>query len=155
MDALKNILSSGKEVKIAIGSDHAGFELKEGIIPYLISKNYRVENVGCFSTESVDYPVFAKKVVDLILNNKTDAGILICGTGLGMAMTANRFKNIRATPAINSYTVKMSRLHNDSNIITFGGRFHTLYYALDLLDLWLSTPFEGGRHIPRLKMIDL
>lgn len=141
-------------MKIAIGSDHGGFELKEAVKPLLTELGHQVEDVGCFSTDSVDYPVQAKRVVSLIKGGKAERGILICGTGIGMSIAANRTPGIRATLCHELFTAEMSRRHNDSNILCMGGRVIGPGLALEMVRVWLSTPFEGGRHSRRLSQID-
>ena len=141
-------------MKIAIGSDHGGFELKETVKPLLEELGHEVEDVGCYSLDSVDYPQEAKKVVALIKEGKVQRGILICGTGIGMSIAANRTQGIRATLCHELFTAEMSRRHNDSNILCMGGRVIGPGLALEMVKVWLSTPFEGGRHTRRLCQID-
>ncbi len=141
-------------MKIAIGSDHGGFELKEIIKPLLVELGHDVEDVGCFSSDSVDYPIQAKEVSKLVLEGKADRGILICGTGIGMSLTANRFKGIRAALCHELFTARMSRQHNDANVLCMGGRVIGSELAKEMVKIWLSTEFEGGRHKRRIDMID-
>ena len=141
-------------MKIAIASDHGGFLLKEEIYSYLLNKNYDVTDFGTNSTNSCDYPIYAKKVVDAIINNSFDRGILICGTGIGMQITANRYKGIRAANVFNEYCAKMSREHNNSNILTLGERTTDENKAYEIIDIWLNTEFQGQRHKRRIDMID-
>ncbi len=141
-------------MKIAIGSDHGGFELKETVKPLLKELGHEVEDVGCYSQDSVDYPQEAKKVVALIKEGKVQRGILICGTGIGMSIAANRTPGIRATLCHELFTAEMSRRHNDSNVLCMGGRVIGPGLALEMVKVWLSTPFEGGRHTRRLCQID-
>ena len=141
-------------MKIAIGSDHGGFELKETVKPLLEELGHEVEDVGCYSLDSVDYPQEAKKVVALIKEGKAERGILICGTGIGMSIAANRTPGIRATLCHELFTAEMSRRHNDSNVLCMGGRVIGPGLALEMVKVWLSTPFEGGRHTRRLCQID-
>ena len=141
-------------MKIAIGSDHGGFELKETVKPLLKELGHEVEDVGCYSLDSVDYPQEAKKVVALIKEGKVQRGILICGTGIGMSIAANRTPGIRATLCHELFTAEMSRRHNDSNVLCMGGRVIGPGLALEMVKVWLSTPFEGGRHTRRLCQID-
>lgn len=142
------------KIKIAIASDHGGFDLKNEIINYLALQKIDVFDFGTYDKNSCDYPVYAKKVTSAILNNDFDRGILVCGTGIGMQIAANRFKGIRAVCPSNSYCAKMSRLHNDSNILTLGQRVLGVDAALEILNVWLNTPFEGGRHQKRIDMLD-
>ncbi len=141
-------------MKIAIGSDHGGFELKETVKPLLKGLGHEVKDVGCYSLDSVDYPQEAKKVVSLIKEGKAERGILICGTGIGMSIAANRTPGIRATLCHELFTAEMSRRHNDSNVLCMGGRVIGPGLALEMVKVWLSTPFEGGRHTRRLCQID-
>lgn len=143
-----------KEFKIALASDHGGFELKNKIYSYLIEKGYEVEDLGTNSLESCDYPIYAKKVVDKVLSDKNTRGVLICGTGIGMQIAANRFKGIRAACVSDTFSARMTRAHNDSNVLTLGERVLGTGLALDILDIWLSTPYEAGRHQKRIDMLD-
>ncbi|AEB08440.1 ribose 5-phosphate isomerase B [Desulfobacca acetoxidans] len=140
---------------IFLGSDHAGFGLKKEIIDLLQNMSLFVLDMGCDSeTISVDYPLYARKVVEAVLANPENRGILICGTGLGMSVAANRFPGIRAALCQELYTAKMSRLHNDANILVMGGRIVGSGLGREIVRVWLSTPFEGGRHQERLNIID-
>ncbi len=141
-------------MKIAIASDHAGFELKSYIKEYLLKKKLSVEDFGTDSEESVDYPDFAKKLCESILKNNFKRGILICGTGVGMSITANRFKGIRAALCQDLYTAEFSRLHNDSNVLCLPGRIVGKGLAEKIVDVWLKTEFEGGRHKRRIDKIE-
>ena len=140
--------------KIVIASDHGGFELKLKIKEYLLSQNYDVLDLGTDSNKSCDYPYFAKKLCSKILSGEFNKGILICGTGLGMSICANRFKGIRAACVSDTYSAKMSRLHNNSNVLCLGSRVLGAGLACDILDIWLNTSFEDNRHQKRLDMID-
>ena len=140
--------------KIIIGSDHGGFDLKEIIKKELIRQSFEVEDVGCHNTDSVNYPEIGKSVSQAVASGKVERGILICGTGIGMSITANRYQNIRATLCHDHLTAKLSREHNNSNVLVLGGRLLGDVLALDILDTWLNTPFEGGRHQLRLDMIE-
>jgi len=142
-------------LKIAIASDHGGFELKEKIYKYLLDNRYSVVNFGTNSAESCDYPIFAKKVCTAILNEGFDRGILICGTGIGMSMMANRFKGIRAACLSDKYSAEMTRKHNDSNVLCFGARVIDESLAKEIVDIWLKTEYEAGRHQKRIEMLDL
>ena len=139
--------------KIAIASDHGGFELKESIITFLLKKGWEVDNLGAPSTDSVDYPDYGIKVAKAIIDKKIVRGILICGTGVGMSIVVNRFPGIRGTLCSDVYTAKMCREHNDSNILILGGRVISVSLASEILDIWLKTEFEGGRHQRRLDKI--
>ena len=141
--------------KIVIASDHGGFNLKNNIIIYLKDKNIDIEDYGCFDTDSCDYPVYAQKVVQAIIdeNNNIEKGILVCGTGIGMSIAANRYKGIRAAHCTDTFSARMSRKHNDSNILCLGERITGLGLALDIVDVWLDSGFDGGRHKNRLDLI--
>ena len=141
-------------MNIIIGSDHAGFDLKEQIKKFLSEKGYIVKDVGTFSHESVDYPLIAKEVAQNIAKKKFSRGILLCGSGIGMSITSNRFKNVRAALCHNLYTVELSRKHNDANILVLGGRILGSGLALEMVNIFLHTDFEGGRHQRRLEEID-
>ena len=140
-------------VKIAIGSDHAGFELKQIIIEYLSSRNVDLVDCGTKNLDSVDYPDFAKRVADEVSNKDLVMGILVCGSGQGMAMTANRYKDVRAAICHNSDVAKVTREHNDANILCLGSRFIEEAEALKCVDVFLSTDFEGERHLKRINKI--
>jgi len=141
-------------MKYFIGTDHAGFEVKPFVIEYLEKKGIEVEDLGCFSKESVDYPDFAHKVAKAVLENPGSKGILICGSGIGMSLAANKHNGIRAALCHDYYTAKMSRLHNDANILCFGARIVGLGEIESILEAWLITEFEGGRHQRRVEKID-
>lgn len=141
-------------MSIVIGSDHSGWELKEFLKIYLKDNNYHIEDVGCYDTESVDYPDVANRLVQNILTKKSDKGILICGTGIGMSMAANRYKGIRAALCNEPMSARLSREHNNSNILILGGRTLGKDMALDIMKTWLMTPFSGGRHARRLAKIE-
>ncbi|MGD2126085.1 MAG: ribose 5-phosphate isomerase B [Desulfobacteraceae bacterium] len=142
-------------MNIIIGSDHAGFDLKEVCRSFLEhSGEYGVTDAGVFSRESSDYPKIAHKVAQSIVKGGYDRGVLICGSGIGMSMVANRYKGVRAALCHNLYSARMSRLHNDANILTMGERIMGVGLALDILDLFLKTEFEGGRHKSRVDQID-
>ena len=139
--------------KIFISSDHAGFELKESIISYLSKKKLIFQDLGPLNDTRVDYPDFAHKVARRVKVDKNSVGILICGSGMGMNITANRHKNVRAAQCFNLKSTKLSRLHNDANIITLGSRLLTKKNALIYVGVFLNTNFEGGRHLKRIKKI--
>ena len=140
-------------MKIALGCDHAGFGLKEEILSLLQTLNVEVVDCGTNSTTSVDYPDFGEKVSVLVSSGKIERGILICGTGLGMSMVANKFPNVRASLCNDLFTAKMSRLHNDANVLVLGGRVIGKDLAYEIVKTWVSTPFEGDRHLKRLNKI--
>ena len=138
--------------KIIIGSDHGGFNLKKEIINYLNDKKHEIVDLGCYTTDSCDYPVIAKSVANEVLKTG-NKGILVCGTGIGVSITANRFNGIRASHCTDTFTARMTRMHNDSNILCLGERITGVGLALDIVDIWLNTEFEGGRHKKRIDMI--
>ena len=139
--------------KIFISSDHAGFRLKETIKNYLRNKKVKFEDLGPMNDASVDYPDYAHKVAKKVKLNKSNVGILVCGSGTGMNIAANKHKNIRAAQCFNPKSTKLSRLHNDANIITLGSRLITKKNALKFISVFLKTKFEGGRHKKRIKKI--
>ena len=139
--------------KIFISSDHAGFKLKETIKDYLTKKKVNFEDLGPIDDSSVDYPDYAHKVAKKVKLNKSNVGILVCGSGTGMNIAANKHKNIRAAQCFNLKSTKLSRLHNDANIITLGSRLITKKNALKLIGVFLNTKFDGGRHLRRVKKI--
>jgi len=141
-------------MKVAIGCDHAGFELKEKVKDLLVSLGHEVLDLGCHSKDSVDYPVYGAKVAQTVAKGEAERGVLICGTGLGMSMVANRVPGIRAALCHELFTARMARLHNDANILVLGGRVIGDILALEMVKVFLETPFEGGRHERRVKMID-
>jgi ribose 5-phosphate isomerase B len=145
----------GAFVKIAIGSDHAGFELKEEVVRILKGLNMEVVDCGTDNTGSVDYPDFGEKVSRLVSSGEIERGILICGTGIGMSMVANKFPNVRASLCNDLFTARMSRLHNDANILVMGGRIIGRDLASEIVKTWMSTPFEGERHLRRLHKIKI
>jgi len=139
--------------KICISSDHAGFKLKESIKDFLINKNISIIDLGPMNENSVDYPDYAKKVSNRIKSKKSDLGILVCGSGTGMAISANKIKGIRAAVCYNLRSTRLSRQHNDANIIAIGSRLTKKNTALQLVSIFLETKFEGGRHLRRVKKI--
>ncbi|MGL4998882.1 MAG: ribose 5-phosphate isomerase B [Cetobacterium sp.] len=142
-------------MKIALGADHGGFALKEIVKNHLEAKGFEVLDKGTYSTESVDYPTFAKSVAKSILEEEADFGILICGTGIGISIAANRFKGIRAALCSNTTMAKLTRQHNDANILALGARMTGDILALEIVDQFLETEFEGGRHLTRIEAIEL
>lgn len=137
---------------IYIGSDHGGFRLKNIIIKHLNELGYEVQDAGCYAEESCDYPVIAKEVVNEVLETGKK-GILVCGTGIGMSIAANRYSGIRASHCTDTFTARMTRMHNNSNILCLGERITGAGLALDIVDIWLKTEFEGGRHLNRINML--
>lgn len=142
-------------MNIIIGSDHAGFDLKEVCRAFLEGlAEYRVQDVGVFSRDSSDYPDIAHKVSRAVSTGEFSRGILICATGLGMSIVANRHKGVRAVLCHNLYTARLSRAHNDANLLCMGGRVIGVGIALEMVELFLKTPFEGGRHQRRIDLIE-
>ena len=149
-------MSRDKNIKIkniVLASDHAGFKLKEEIKKFLIKKRKKVLDLGTKNTRSVDYPDYAHLLSKRMKKNKNQFGILVCGSGTGMSMTANKHKNIRAALCYNTKSTKLSRLHNDANVMTIGSRLIKKKVALKCVDTFLKTNFDGGRHIKRVKKI--
>ncbi|MGM9680321.1 MAG: ribose 5-phosphate isomerase B [Eubacteriales bacterium] len=140
--------------RIAIGCDHGGYELKLPILAYLKEEGYQILDMGCDSTDSVNYPVYADKVCNAITDGKADMGILICGTGIGMSMAANKHKGIRAAACENTYSARMTRAHNDANVLCLGARVIGAGLAIDMVELFLHTDFLGGRHSIRVDMLN-
>ena len=139
--------------KICISSDHAGYQLKEQIKTHLIKKEIPLIDLGPFETKSVDYPDYAKKIARRVARKRSDVGILVCGSGTGMAITANKTKGIRAAVCYNSTSTRLSREHNNANIIALGSRLIKKKDAMKLIKIFLNTKFEGGRHLRRVKKI--
>jgi ribose 5-phosphate isomerase B len=143
-------------MKISLGADHAGFELKDQISRYLQQEGFEVQDEGTNSAESVDYPDFARSVAHDVMQGRADRGILVCGTGIGMAISANKVAGIRAANVHSRYDAQMSREHNDANVLTLGARILKPEDALAIVDTWLSTAFAGGRHQRRVdKMMSM
>lgn len=141
-------------MKIAIGSDHAGFSLKQVLKEHLVQMGHEVLDEGAVSDSSCDYPDYAKKVALLVSEKTAEFGVLVCGTGIGMCIAANRARNVRAAVVRDDYDAKMSRLHNDANVACFGGRITAAVSAVRLIDVFLTTKFEGGRHTGRVEKLD-
>ena len=139
-------------MKISIGSDHAGFELKQKIIEKYSS--FKFDDCGTFSNKSVDYPDFGHKVANSVLTNNVDYGIVVCGSGIGISIAANRNKGIRAALCTSTEHAKLSRLHNDANVLALGSRLTDEKEIFAIIDIFLATSFEGGRHSDRIKKID-
>jgi ribose 5-phosphate isomerase B len=140
--------------RIIIGSDHAGFLLKEALKPYLEGIGFSVTDVGTNSEDSVDYPDFGKKVAEAVSTGRFTRGIMICGSGIGMSIVANRFFGVRGALCLDPETARLSRLHNDSNVLVLAGRKTEPELAKNILQVWLDTPFEAGRHQQRLEKIE-
>lgn len=140
--------------KIIIGCDHAGLNLKNEIIKDITNKGYEVTDIGCYSTEAVDYPLIAQQVAKEISSSHFEKGILVCGTGIGMSIAANKVKGIRAVVCSDMTSAKFSRQHNNANILCLGERIVGKYLALDIVDAWLNTNFEADRHLRRVNLIE-
>ncbi|OGD22435.1 MAG: ribose 5-phosphate isomerase B [Candidatus Aminicenantes bacterium RBG_16_63_16] len=140
-------------MKLALAADHAGFELKSAIADHLGRRGIDFEDLGCGPGETVDYVDYAARAAGSVVSGACDRAILFCGTGIGMAVVANKFKGIRATPSWNLYTASISRRHNDSNCLALGGRVLTREEAVAIVEAWLEAPFEGGRHARRVDKI--
>lgn len=138
---------------IAIGSDHAGYELKCEVLKHLNERGIRYIDVGTHSTESVDYPIYAKNLCSLVVNGDVECGILVCGTGIGMSIAANKVKGIRASVCSDEFSTEFTRRHNDANVMCIGARVLETEKALRLVDIFLDSPFEGGKHKTRIDMI--
>ncbi|OLZ10668.1 ribose 5-phosphate isomerase B [Sulfobacillus thermosulfidooxidans] len=141
-------------MRIAVGADHAGWPLKETLVNYLIDKGWDVEDFGTFGPESVDYPDYANKVALAVANGDAERGILICGSGQGMCIVANKTQGVRASLAHDVVSARLARQHNDANVLTMGARFVAPELAEEILSVWLDTPYEGGRHARRLEKIE-
>lgn len=138
---------------IAIGCDHGGLAMKNFIVEFLKKEGYEVKDFGIYENKSVDYPDIAKPVCESIQNGECDRGILVCGTGIGMSIAANKFNGIRAAVCGDIYSAKMTKVHNNSNVITLGGRVIGEETAREIVDIWLKSEYEGGRHQGRLDKI--
>ena len=143
-----------KRTPMIIGSDHAAYDLKEKAKVFLVDRGFDVEDVGSHSEDSVDYPDFGIKVASMVSVGKFERGILMCGTGIGMSMVANKFPHVRAALCTGLFSSIMSRRHNNSNILVLGGRVVGDILAMEIVKTWIETPFEGGRHQRRLDKFD-
>ena len=141
-------------MKIHIGADHAGFEFKKLVADSLTEAGVEVVDVGTHSAESVDYPVYALRVARAVAGGDADRGILVCGSGIGMSIAANRFAGVRAVNGHEPFEARMSRRHNDSNVLCLGSRFLGVDLALEIVNQWINEPFDGGRHQRRIDLID-
>ncbi len=150
---MSNIKLNALFKTVCIASDHAGYNLKESIKDHLIDKNISIYDLGPHTSVSVDYPDFAKRVANRVKSKKSDIGILVCGSGTGMAMCANKIKKVRAAVCYNEKSTKLSRQHNNANILTLGARLTKKKLCLKLVDIFLRTRFDGGRHLRRVKKI--
>lgn len=141
-------------MKVALGADHAGFQLKNEIVEALKSGGHEVKDFGCDGPDSVDYPDFAERVARGVSAGSFDRGILVCGTGIGMCISANKFPNVRAALCHNLFTARLSREHNDANVLTLGERLIGAGLAKEIVKVWMETVFEGGRHARRVDKIN-
>lgn len=141
-------------MKLVLASDHGGYELKEEIKKHLEEKGYAFEDIGTHSKESVDYPEYGRAAAEFVASGKADKGILCCGTGIGISLAANKVKGIRCANVSDTFSAKMSRAHNDANMLSLGGRVVGVGLALEIVDAWLETEFEGGRHQRRIDKIE-
>lgn len=140
-------------MKIAIGCDHGGIDLKQDVIDYLESRGVEILDLGTNSKESVDYPEYGKAVGEAVASKKADLGVLICGTGIGISLAANKVPGIRAAVVSDTFSAKMARAHNNANVLAFGARVVGPGLALELVEAWLDSEFEGGRHERRVNKI--
>lgn len=140
---------------IAIGNDHAGVEMKQALSTYITEKiGHEILNIGTDTEDSVDYPYFGRKVAQLVADGKADKGIVICGTGIGISISANKVKGIRASLCKDEYTAEMTRKHNDANVLALGARVTSIDDSIKIVEVWLTTAFEGGRHQRRVELIE-
>lgn len=143
-----------EHLKVALGCDHGGFIYKQKVIDYLKARNTEFVDVGTYTREACDYPDIARNVTELVASGQVDRGILICGTGIGMSITANKTRGIRAALCGDTYSARVSRAHNNANVLCLGERVIGEHLALDIVDIWLKTGFEGGRHKRRVDIIE-
>lgn len=141
-------------MKIAIGSDHGGFELKGKVINFLMEKGHEVLDLGCNSTDSVDYPKYGRLVGEAVVEKKADKGIVICGTGIGISIAANKVNGVRAALCTNTTMARLTREHNDANVLSMGARMVGDILALEMVEVFLTTDFEGGRHQKRIDQLE-
>lgn len=143
-------------MKIVLACDHGGFQLKEAVKEHLVKSGYDIKDIGVYNTDSVDYPDFGKRAAEMVVNKEVEKGIIICGTGIGISIAANKVKGIRCALCTNEFMAKMSRMHNNANMLALGERVIGKGVAIDIVDIWLSTDFEGGRHENRVnKMMEI
>ena len=141
-------------MKIAIGCDHAGYELKEQLKKYLLDANYEIIDVGCNSLDSVDYPTYGFKVGEAVANQEATYGVVVCGSGIGISIAANKVQGIRCANVFVDDHARLARLHNNANVIAFGARFLSFEQASNMLKIFLETEFEGNRHVKRVDLLD-
>ena len=143
-----------EDLKVAIGSDHGGYQYKEKIIDYMTARNIPYIDLGTHTPESCDYPDIARAVCERVISGKSNRVILVCGTGIGMSIAANKVRGIRAALCGDTYSARVSRAHNNANVLCLGQRVIGEYLALDIVDVWLKSGFEGGRHKRRVDLIE-
>lgn len=141
-------------MKIALGCDHGGYELKEQVKKHLETKGYEILDLGCNSNDSVDYPIYGKAVGEAVVSEKANFGIVICGTGIGISIAANKVKGVRAGLCMNTTMARLTREHNNANVLAFGARMIGDVLALEIVDTFLNTEFQGGRHLRRVSMLE-
>lgn len=142
-------------MRIAVGVDWVGIEHKQALIEHLEENGHQVLDMGGFSQDMNDYPDFAEKVGKAVVNGEADRGVLMCGTGIGMSIAANKITGIRAALCHDAFTTRLSRRHNDANVLVMGAWVTSIPHAKELLTLWLAEPYDGGRHVPRLEKIQI
>jgi ribose 5-phosphate isomerase B len=142
-------------MKIALGADHGGFQLKEQVKEHLIAKGYEILDLGCNSPDSVDYPEYGRAVGEAVVEKKADCGIAICGTGIGISIAANKVKGVRAALCTNTTMARLTREHNNANVLAMGARIVGDVLALEMVDTFLNTEFEGGRHEKRINKLEV
>ena len=140
--------------KLVIGCDHAAVELKNAVREHLISRGFEVEDVGTYTSDSCNYPVFAHRVCTKVQSGEAELGVLICGTGIGMSLVANKHKGIRAACCSDTFSARLTRVHNDANVLCFGERVVGAGLAIELVDAFIDAEFEGGKHATRIAMFD-
>lgn len=140
-------------MKIVLASDHGGFELKEEIKKHLMINGHEIIDIGVYDTNSADYPDYGKRAALMVLHKEAEKGIIVCGTGIGISIAANKVNGIRCALCTNEYMARMSRLHNNANMLALGGRVTGMGLALNIVDAWLNQEFEGGRHEKRVNKI--
>ena len=141
-------------MKIAFASDHGGFTLKEALLKYLQSKGYETIDLGANSEESVDYPIYGKLIGEAVVSGQAPCGIACCGTGIGISIAANKVKGVRCAVAVTPFMAEMAKKHNNANILALGGRVLTVEKAIELVDIWLESEFDGDRHARRIRLLD-
>lgn len=141
-------------MRLTIGSDHAGLHLKNALLSHLKAAGHEVDDVGTFTGDSCDYPVFARQVAHSVVGGIAQRGVLVCGTGQGMAMAANKVRGVRAAVVADTFSARMTALHNDANVLCIGARVVGEGLARDIVDAWMQTGFEGGRHARRVELIE-